>query len=168
MNPLTKETRKICLTYGLPSSGKTTLAAQLQKDAIEQGFSSVSIETDDYFMVNGVYQWDYRRLTDAHKHTHKLCVEACQKSTNLIIIANVNLNWAHCKAFIYCALLFNYEVEFVEPNTPWKNDLIVLHEKSKETHNVRMSEYEFMKAKKQSVEFLREKARQVLHPIYEW
>lgn len=159
---------KLILTHGLPSSGKSTLAHKLKQEAESKGLRAVVLETDDFFMVDGKYCFDYSQLQAAHAWNFNRCSAAFKENINLIVVANTNLTWREIRPYASAAQLFNYDVEIVEPDTPWKDDVAQLFEKNKTTHAVPMEAYERMVQKKQSVEYLREKIRMLDIEGYEW
>lgn len=57
---------KLILVRGLPGSGKSTIAKQLD---------GIHLEADQYFMIDGEYQFDVYKLRQAH--------EWCQSETRL-------------------------------------------------------------------------------------
>lgn len=53
---------KLILVRGVPGSGKSTLAAKLS-----QAIGYMHLETDQYWMVDGVYKFDMNHLSEAHE-----------------------------------------------------------------------------------------------------
>ena len=63
--------KTLYLVRGVPGSGKSTFAKTL---------GGTHFETDNYFMVDGEYKFDFNKLKDAHKW--------CQDSVNTAMILN--------------------------------------------------------------------------------
>ena len=63
--------KTLYLVRGVPGSGKSTFAKTL---------GGTHFETDNYFMVDGEYKFDFTKLKDAHKW--------CQDSVNTAMILN--------------------------------------------------------------------------------
>ncbi len=63
--------KTLYLVRGVPGSGKSTFAKTL---------GGAHFETDNYFMVDGEYKFDFTKLKDAHKW--------CQDSVNTAMILN--------------------------------------------------------------------------------
>ncbi|XP_006764070.1 PREDICTED: NEDD4-binding protein 2-like 1 [Myotis davidii] len=99
---------------GLPGSGKTTLARQLQHDFPR----ALIFSTDDFFFrEDGAYEFTPDFLEEAHEWNQKRARKAMRNGISPISIDNTNL---HSHANILCALENNYEVIFREPETRWK------------------------------------------------
>lgn len=90
----------LILIRGLPGSGKTTLAHQLAK-----GFSHVHLEADQFFMRNGVYEFDANNLGTAHswcqQETRRLL-----KSGMTVIVSNTFTTIRELRSY------FNIAAEF--------------------------------------------------------
>jgi len=57
---------KICyIIKGLPGTGKSMLAKTLKAGCCDKGWGAI-FSTDDLFMVNGIYQFDYTKLKEYH------------------------------------------------------------------------------------------------------
>ena len=63
--------KTLYLVRGVPGSGKSTFAKTL---------GGTHFETDNYFMVDGEYKFDFTKLREAHKW--------CQDSVNTAMILN--------------------------------------------------------------------------------
>ncbi|XP_052089601.1 uncharacterized protein LOC127726317 isoform X2 [Mytilus californianus] len=107
--------RVLIILRGLPGSGKSTLARELKGNG--DIFSA-----DDYFMNGDVYCYDQRKLTDAHDHCRRKALEAVRKDVSPVIIDNTNTQvWEMCP-YVDIAKSVNpeYEIEILEPSTPWR------------------------------------------------
>jgi predicted kinase len=65
---------------GLPGSGKTTLAHTLSPHVFA---------ADDYFMVNGEYQYDRSKISLAHTKCYEDTTLALKEKRPLVIVTNV-------------------------------------------------------------------------------
>ncbi|XP_003409540.1 NEDD4-binding protein 2-like 1 isoform X2 [Loxodonta africana] len=109
--------KHLYLLRGLPGSGKTTLARQLQHDFPR----AVIFSTDDFFSRDdGTYEFNPDFLEEAHKWNQKRARKAMRNGTSPIIIDNTNLHAWEMKPYAVMALENNYEVIFREPATHWK------------------------------------------------
>lgn len=68
----------LTLVRGIPGSGKSTLAKVLT-----WGTDSYHLETDQYWMVDGEYKFDFNRLREAH--------EWCQSETAKLLTLDVDV-----------------------------------------------------------------------------
>ncbi|XP_015453053.1 NEDD4-binding protein 2 isoform X3 [Pteropus alecto] len=106
----------LILLRGLPGSGKSFLARTLQED----NPSGVILSTDDYFYINGQYQFDVKYLGEAHEWNQNRAKEAFEKKLSPIIIDNTNLQAWEMKPYVALSQKYKYKVLFREPDTWWK------------------------------------------------
>lgn len=169
--------KKLILISAIAGSGKTTLAAQLEKQYEEQGCEVFTIETDEWFVKNGrgTYKFERDKLNEAHSWTYQEIVKAMtpdweasdsQDSYDVIILANTNLVWKEVKRYVYLAREMEYEVEIVAPDTPWCNNPEECFKKN--THGVPLDQLIKMEEKRQPIEYLREKVRESFEEEYKW
>jgi NEDD4-binding protein 2 len=102
---------KLVLMRGVSGSGKSTLA---EKICSEQDFA-VIVSTDDFFMVEGQYRFDPKRLGEYHaanvKRTEDFMVERCA----CIIVDNTNTQAWEMKPYVELAVKHGYAVEIHMP-----------------------------------------------------
>ena len=74
---------------GLPGSGKSTIARQLE----ETYPGSVSCSADQFFLhpETGEYQFEGSQLGEAHKWCQSKAEEACRARVNIVIVDNTNV-----------------------------------------------------------------------------
>ncbi|XP_051020705.1 NEDD4-binding protein 2 [Acomys russatus] len=106
----------LVLLRGLPGSGKSFLARTLQED----NPSGVILSTDDYFYINGQYQFDVKYLGEAHEWNQNRAKEAFEKKISPVIIDNTNLQAWEMKPYVALSQKHKYKVLFREPDTWWK------------------------------------------------
>ncbi|XP_004681393.1 PREDICTED: NEDD4-binding protein 2 [Condylura cristata] len=106
----------LVLLRGLPGSGKSFLARTLQED----NPSGIILSTDDYFYINGQYQFDVKYLGEAHEWNQNRAKEAFEKKISPIIIDNTNLQAWEMKPYVALSQKHKYKVLFREPDTWWR------------------------------------------------
>ncbi|XP_050005817.1 NEDD4-binding protein 2 isoform X3 [Alexandromys fortis] len=106
----------LVLLRGLPGSGKSYLARTLQED----NPGGVILSTDDYFYINGQYQFDVKYLGEAHEWNQNRAKEAFEKKVSPVIIDNTNLQAWEMKPYVALSQKHKYKVLFREPDTWWK------------------------------------------------
>ena len=102
---------QLILMRGVSGSGKSTLA---QKIADEQ-LLSVIFSTDDFFMVEGEYRFDPKRLGEYHAHNVRRTEDAMVEKMPTIIIDNTNTQAWEMKPYVELAMTYGYGVKIVEP-----------------------------------------------------
>jgi len=117
----------LILARGLPGSGKSTLAKGLGK-------GGVILSSDDFFMVNGKYEFDKSGQGYAHFWNQGRAEEAMKQEISPIVIDNTNVEAWEMKPYVLMAQKYGYQVELTEPNTPWKFDAEELTKRN--THGV--------------------------------
>ena len=88
----------VVIMRGVPGSGKSFLAKQLEGDG-------VVLSTDDYFInCHGQYMFDRGRLPEAHEWNQKRADQHLKTGTNPVIIDNTNLEVWELQPYVVMAL----------------------------------------------------------------
>ena len=67
---------KLIIMRGIPGSGKTTLARKIEDLAMRSGYKITGIcSADDYFVKNGKYVFDGKKLGEAHKFCQSKAIQ---------------------------------------------------------------------------------------------
>ena len=130
---------KLILMVGVPGSGKSTKAAK-----IAANLGAIIISTDSIFISDSTYLFVPEFIGAAHKINQAKVKVAMQRRYN-IVVDNTNLQEWERKPYLDLAAEFDYEVELVEPDTPWKNDAAECFKRC--THGVPLDCIERMLAK---------------------
>ena len=102
---------KLIIMRGVSGSGKSTLAQQLAQAHPE----SVIYSTDDFFMVEGKYVFDVKKIGENHKKNQDRAVEGMKKKIPLIVIDNTNTQAWEMKPYVLAAQEHGYQIEIHEP-----------------------------------------------------
>lgn len=116
--------KMLYIMRGLSGSGKSSLAQ-------EKGRGGKVFSTDDFFMIDGEYRFDPTMLSYAHLWNQAHAIDAMKKGVSPIVIDNVNSQAWEAKEYVEAGLKYGYQIEFVEPNTPWKFDAEELAKRNK-------------------------------------
>ena len=101
-------TKNLILTRGVSGSGKTTFVQKFIKDV------SLSIATDDFFMLDGVYTFDHNYLAEYHQR----CIDSVESEMEspstegycTIVVHNTfTMEW-EMKAYYDLAEKYGYNV----------------------------------------------------------
>jgi len=120
-------TKELVVIRGIPGSGKSTLAKELGKGG--KVFSS-----DDFFMVNGRYQFDVAFQGEAHLWNQGRVRRAMREGVSPIVVDNTNVTLGEISPYKKLASENGYTVRYAEPDTPWKFDVDELTKRN--THKV--------------------------------
>lgn len=97
--------KTLFLIRGAPGSGKSTLAKAL-------GIKAVCC-ADDYFIHNGIYNFQREKIKDAHDWCQLKCQRFMQKQINKIIIANTMTAEWELMAYYDLANEFGYQTHSI-------------------------------------------------------
>ena len=98
---------------GLAGSGKSSIAKELGK-------GGAIFSTDDFFIINGKYQYDPSMIGYAHTWNQGRAKKAIREGITPIVIDNTNVAGWQAKPYVEEAIANGYTVQIIEPNTPWK------------------------------------------------
>jgi predicted kinase len=96
-----KQVNELYVIRGLPGSGKSTLARKI---------ALAVCEADQFFMVNGVYQFDKDRLTEAHEWCQRICKGHMEARAFTIAVANTFVRRWTMEPYYRMAFMNNYRV----------------------------------------------------------
>lgn len=113
---------------GLPGSGKSYIAEQKKKK-----YNGVICSADHYFIWNGQYLFDKKKLHNAHMQCRTNCGSALRKK-QVVIVDNTNTTYEEILPYLKLAKQFDVAVKIIEPSTDWAFDVDELFKRN--THNV--------------------------------
>jgi predicted kinase len=99
----------VILYRGLPGSGKSHMTNTMFPDA--QVFSA-----DHYFLKDGVYQFDYKKLGEAHNQCLNRFTQWLMFSradTPTAVIDNTNISAVECAPYLQLGLAFGHDIEII-------------------------------------------------------
>ncbi|CAF1038573.1 unnamed protein product [Brachionus calyciflorus] len=141
---VTNRIKVLVLMRGPSGSGKSTLAKRLKPE--NQG---MIISADNYFYnhASKTYVFDKNKLNDAHIDCRLKASNAMKNLISPVIIDNTNIKIWEFKPYVKLAVKHNYQIEIIEPSTPWKTNANMLFQKNihkVEIHTIRrtISDYE--------------------------
>jgi len=121
---------------GLPGSGKSRKAKQLVGEGI-------IFSTDDFWGDD--YDYDANRAAEAHMWNQTRAVTAMAQGISPIVIDNTNVEAWEPKPYVEAAIKRGYQIEFVESDAPWKDDVHELSQRN--AHGVSLDRIQEMHSK---------------------
>lgn len=98
--------KKVYIMRGASSSGKSTWVKNNLRNALV-------ISADNYFMINGVYTFDPRKLSENHNKCLIDYLDALQDNVELIVVDNTNTKVFEVAPYYRLAEAFGYAAEIV-------------------------------------------------------
>lgn len=105
------EAKDLILCRGLPGSGKTSLAKILTMVGYRH------IEADMFFEVDGIYQYDARRIQSAHEWCKRLTREALSRGES-VVVSNTFTRLVEMAPYLQMSA---NTVRVIEAYGQWKN-----------------------------------------------
>lgn len=127
--------KRLILMRGVTGCGKSTKAQQIVRDYKEiYCVDALIFSTDDFYVRDGEYRWNPAQIGHAHCWNQLRALNAMIDSEEVVIIDNTNTQAWEMQPYVRAAVKLGYEVEIVEPSTPWAFDVEELAKKT--THGV--------------------------------
>lgn len=106
--------RQVMIMSGVSGSGKSTYARNILSN------SSSVVSADNFFMVEGKYQFVASKLGLAHSKCFRdfLDVLQCNMDDHLLIVDNTNTTTEEISPYVLGAQSFGWEVEVITIETP--------------------------------------------------
>ena len=92
--------RNLILVRGLPGSGKSTFGDLLGEP----------IASDDYFMNDGIYEFDASKLRVAHELSRLKCENQMKENKPIIVVTNTFTREWEMKPYFNLAKDYNYRI----------------------------------------------------------
>jgi NEDD4-binding protein 2 len=119
-----KKEKKLIIMRGISGSGKSTVAREIGKNG-------VILSTDDYFMKDGIYNFDPNLLGLNHKLNQEETEKNMQMDVSPIVIDNTNSKMWEMKPYVLLADKYGYEVSIQEMPIPPIEELLKRQEQRK-------------------------------------
>ena len=95
---------------GVSGSGKSTVARKLADK-----FDAVIASQDDYFMEDGVYHFNYLKLSEAAMYCYDTAFQAVMEGRS-VVVDNMNLLKSYYSPYVMMAQHQGYKVFLVQPD----------------------------------------------------
>ncbi len=97
----------VYIMRGPSGSGKSTVADKLK------GEKGVIHSTDNYFVVDGKYQFDFTKLQEYHARNLNAFCESLEKGVEVVICDNTNIKREHYQPYVNASRRAGYLFAFV-------------------------------------------------------
>jgi NEDD4-binding protein 2 len=112
-----KQQKNLIIMRGVSGTGKSTLAKKL-------GENGIVLSTDDYFMKDGVYDFNPKNLGIYHKMNQEKTKECMEKGISPIVIDNTNSKEWEMKPYVMLADQYDYNIQIEELPIPSIDELM--------------------------------------------
>lgn len=100
---------KLYIMRGCSGSGKSTIAKEL---------GGTICSADDYFIKDGTYNFDPKKLGSAHNYCRVKAVFALKSKTPVVVIDNTNCTLKECFTYYDAGTHYGYEVFICQVSNP--------------------------------------------------
>lgn len=109
----------IIIMRGLPGTGKSTRVKEFTSDP------KIVCSADDFFKVNGKYDFDFKKLGLSHAFCRKKARILMQRQVPLLVIDNTNIILRDIIPYADMARQYQYRIQIEEPKSKiWLEDII--------------------------------------------
>ena len=110
--------QRVVMLRGVPGSGKSTEAHRLFTEQGLIGWTVLTFSADDYFMRDGVYQFDWKKLGDAHGtclrgFVMNLVSGRTSPFDEVLVVDNTNLTMQELLPYVQLSKAFKVPFEIV-------------------------------------------------------
>jgi len=124
--------RVFVIVRGVSGSGKSNLA-----NVLSDYYNAEICSADDYFMVDGVYKFDFSKIGAAHQYCYDKA-EQMIKDHQSVIIDNTNCTISEMKKYVQLAVAHDYIIMFRYPcwseklfvKGKWNTDFLIANQKN--------------------------------------
>lgn len=120
MGLLSRGVKFILVIRGPSGCGKSTLSKTIFKQIVdkEEGLLCGICSTDDFFIVDGVYKFDPKKLGENHKKNREKCQQLINEDYDCIIIDNTNLSAWEIEPYVEMGINSDYFIRLLTSEFP--------------------------------------------------
>lgn len=111
--------KNMLILSGCSGSGKSTLAKKIKEKFDNENEVFWILSTDEFWGKE--YNFDAKKLGQAHQWNQKRCKDLCEIGRN-VIIDNTNLTFKEIEVYLDIAKEFGYWVSSVRPANEWSSN----------------------------------------------
>lgn len=104
------DTKLVIINRGVSGCGKSTISKLIKNECFKEHISVDICSTDDFFMVNNIYQFDGSKLTEYHQKSIERFEKCLQSKSNIVICDNTNIRPWETEAYTDLARKHKYKI----------------------------------------------------------
>ena len=121
--------KTVYIMRGVPGCGKSTYVTQLSTSD-----STCICSADNFFLFNGKYNFDPRKIGEAHQYCLSVFIDALITGISAIFVDNTNSTLWEYQNYLKLARCWGYRVRIIEIVCRNTGELQIFHARNK--HNV--------------------------------
>ena len=102
--------KTVLINRAVPGSGKTSFTRRISSAVEQLGLSVAVHSTDDFFMVDGRYEFDIEKLGAYHRRNLGNFRASLEKSVDLVIVDNTDIAPWECEPYTQLARAAGYRI----------------------------------------------------------
>lgn len=111
--------KKLIIIRGPSGSGKSTLARKLLGSEYSSAPEPRCFEADQFFMRNGMYEFEATKLGAAHGDCQRRLRAAMEQGEETLVVSNTSMTRWEVNPYLAMANEFGYEVTIYRIKGPW-------------------------------------------------
>ncbi|XP_023019195.2 uncharacterized protein isoform X1 [Leptinotarsa decemlineata] len=123
VDDINKGYKVMVILRGMPGSGKSYLARKVLQSTIgyDQNHPLHILSADDFFYQRrtGFYDYDVRKIEEAHTWNQKRATQALTRSFSPVLIDNTHTRMWEMRPYAAMATKYGYLIHILEPDTHW-------------------------------------------------
>jgi len=125
----------VIINRAISGSGKTTITNCILKKLQEDNLTVVAHSTDDFFMLEEKYVFDFDKLKSYHKQNLENFQKSIKSNLNIVICDNTNISPWETEPYIKIAREYNYKILIITLNPRELKEHILSQKITKENPN---------------------------------
>ena len=102
--------KTVIINRAISGSGKSTITNCIVEKLKSNNISVSVYSTDDFFIINGRYIFDFDKLSEYHKKNFKSFKKSIENKLDVVICDNTNLSPWETEAYRNLAREYNYQI----------------------------------------------------------
>lgn len=127
--------KTVIINHAVQGCGKSTMARCVMTTVKQAGLSCTCHSTDDYFMQDGKYCFDYRKLSEYHKRNVEAFTADLVSQVDVVICDNTNLTPWQAAPYISAARQYGYRILLMDFQPRELSDLVATQQVTAEHPN---------------------------------